>query len=243
MSANNTRKRKLSSYVVDEIINRIQRKELRVGDKLPSERTLASETGVSRTVIREALQTLKEQELISYEDGSYKVCPMAVSPILGRIMREFMVDSQKGWELFEIREMFEEYTVRRAAERASPESIQKLQSAVDEMDRVAHGLVKYNWNYELAFHTEIIHAAGNAVIEYIYDLCGDVLNAPSKTASRTATPEDLERGTKEHQAIVDAIKAHDGEVAARCMRYHLESANKVVSRIWDQEDSNNEKDT
>ena len=77
-----TRKRKLSSYVVDEIINCIQKKELRVGDELPSERTLASEMGVSRTVIREALQILKEQGLISNEDGNYKTCPMAVAPIL-----------------------------------------------------------------------------------------------------------------------------------------------------------------
>ncbi len=236
MPAGVTRKRKLSSYVVDEIINRIQKKELRVGDELPSERTLASEMGVSRTVIREALQILKEQGLISNEDGNYKICPMAVSPILGRIMHEFMMDSQKGRELFEIREMFEEYTVRRAAERASAESIQKLQAAVDKMERIANGQEKYNWDYELAFHTEIIRAAGNAVIEYIYDLCGEVLTAPSKTASRTGTPSDLARGAKEHQAIVDAIKAHDGDLAAKCMRYHLESANQVVSRIWGEDD-------
>lgn len=180
------------------------------GDRLV-ESELAERFGVSRTPIREALQRLETQSLLSRD---------------GRSLIVASLDHTQLSELYVVRGELEGLAARLAARHAAPEEVKVLQDMLaDDMKLVGDPVALSRANRR--FHKQIHLASHNRFLVQQLDLVhrSMALLATTSLAAEGRTVETL----KEHAAIVAAIAAGDGEAAYRALRDHISEA--FVTRL------------
>lgn len=180
------------------------------GDRLV-ESELAERFGVSRTPIREALQRLETQSLLSRD---------------GRSLIVASLDHTQLSELYVVRGELEGLAARLAARHAAPEEVKVLQDMLaDDMKLVGDPVALSRANRR--FHKQIHLASHNRFLVQQLDLVhrSMALLATTSLAAEGRTVETLE----EHAAIVAAIAAGDGEAAYRALRDHISEA--FVTRL------------
>ncbi len=187
---------------------------LRPGDVL-AETELSLQLAVGRTPIRQALDRL-------LGDGLVEVIPRK-----GTIVKPVSLD--EIFNIIDVRLVNEIYSVRRAAERASPDVIAKLRDSLDDMLVAIHSHdIRTLSELDQKFHSLIAGATRNAVL-------GDLLQNLHERSARMwfislSTNEQHLRICDEHTAIVDAIAQHDADLAEQAMRAHIESFSVNITR-------------
>jgi DNA-binding FadR family transcriptional regulator len=215
-------RRKLSDRIFDSLIAAIEAGEFAPDDQLPSERDLMARFGVGRPAIREALQSLEGMGLISISHGERaRLTRPTAAGIISQIdhsARQMLATSPQSLEhLKEVREFFEVGMACEAARRASPEGLWRLEEALDRQRQQARPADFVA--ADMAFHMAIAAMTGNPIFEaasramlgWLSRFHSGVLRWRGKEAVTLA----------EHQAILDAIAAHDADRAAEAMRAHL----------------------
>jgi GntR family transcriptional repressor for pyruvate dehydrogenase complex len=220
-----TREPRLSDKVADMMLETILSNRLKVGDRLPSERELGEQFGVSRTVVREAVRALVAKGVIEVRSGSglrvAAVNASAVSESMSLYLRGGALDFEK---VHEVRALLEAHIAALAAERATDDDIARLR-AIDTRMREETADVEAAAHDDLEFHRLIARATHNELFLLLLDSIGSSLidirrsNLASGSTSMTLN---------QHEAILDRIAAHDPEGARAAMRAHLEG---VVS-FW-----------
>jgi GntR family transcriptional repressor for pyruvate dehydrogenase complex len=213
------REPRLSDKVAEMMLETILSNRLQVGDRLPSERELGEQFGVSRTVVREAVRALVAKGVIEVRSGSglrvAAVDAAAVSESMSLYVRGGGLDFEK---VHEVRRMLEVHIAALAAERAGEEDVARVREVHDRMVR-DEGDVEAASLDDLEFHRRIALATHNELYLVLMDSIGrsliDIRRANLASGSAPATLE-------QHAAILDAIAAHDPEVARRAMSDHLE---------------------
>lgn len=225
-----TRAPRLSDKVADMILERILTLGLRPGDKLPSERELGEQFGVSRTVIREATRTLAARGIVDVRAG-VGLCVAAVdASAVSSTMRLFMHGSEELTyeEVHEVRRLLEIDAAGLAAERATDDDLAKLKLCMDR-------LLEADTDPELwavgdvEFHRTVCTLTHNPLYVIMLDSIGDIL-----VEIRRATvyiPRRLPKLVVVHQQIYDAIAAHDVPRARRAMRSHLQELERAWSKL------------
>jgi DNA-binding GntR family transcriptional regulator len=208
--------RSLQRQIHDSLWSQILRGELQPGEKIsPAE--VASDLGVSITPVRDAVNLLAAEGLVIIRPRRDTI----VSPVRAEDVEE----------LYEIRLMIEPPAAARAAEAATPDQVERISqlaarleaspaNAASTMDDPATYMDELS--VDIDFHAEVIRAAGNQRLATLYDgLRAHLLIA------RTSYPT-LQRARPhrhgEHQRIVDAIAAGDGDGARDAMVDHLTNA-------------------
>ena len=180
------------------------------GDRLV-ESELAERFGVSRTPIREALQRLETQSMLTRD---------------GRSLMVASLDHNELSELYVVRSELEGLAAQLAAQHATPEEIAVLQSMVDT-DRALvddpDALVRTN----RSFHKRIHLASHNRFLVQQLDLVHRFMALMATTS--LAVEGRGEVALDEHQAVVDAIRNRDGEAANLALKQHLSVA--FVTRL------------
>ncbi|MCC6006305.1 MAG: GntR family transcriptional regulator [Rhodobacteraceae bacterium] len=187
------------------ILDAIDSGVYRPGDRLV-ESELADRFGVSRTPIREALQRLETQSMLTRE---------------GRSLIVASLDHNQLAELYAVRMELEGLAGRLAARHAAPEEIRVLRDMVAR-DRGLVGDPAALARTNRMFHKQIHLASHNRYLVQQLDL---VYRSMALMATTSLAVEG--RGTTaldEHDAIVSAIEARDGEAAARAVKMHLSTA-------------------
>jgi DNA-binding GntR family transcriptional regulator len=187
------------------ILDAIDRGDYRPGDRLV-ESDLAERFGVSRTPIREALQRLETQSMLSRD---------------GRSLIVAALDHNQMAELYVVRAELEGLAARLASRHATPEEIRVLRDMVAE-DRALLGDPRALARANRRFHGQIHRASHNRYLVQQLDL---VHRSMALLASTSLAAEG--RGAAaldEHDRIVDAIAAGDGEAAAAALRAHISKA-------------------
>ncbi|MEM6275715.1 MAG: GntR family transcriptional regulator [Pseudomonadota bacterium] len=180
------------------------------GDRLV-ESELADRFGVSRTPIREALQRLETQSMLTRD---------------GRSLMVASLDHNELSELYVVRSELEGLAAQLAAQHATPEEIAVLQSMVDADYRIvrdADALVKTN----RSFHKRIHLASHNRFLVQQLDLVHRFMALMATTS--LAVEGRGEVALEEHQAVVDAIRNRDGTAANIALKQHLSEA--FVTRL------------
>ena len=177
----------------------------RPGDRLV-ESELAERFGVSRTPIREALQRLETQSLLSRD---------------GRSLIVASLDHNQMAELYVVRSELEGLAARLAARHATEEEVRFLREMVEEdkalIDDPA-ALARTNRR----FHRQVHLASHNRFLVQQLDL---VYRSMALMATTSLAAEGRsEVALAEHEAIVEAIAAHDGEAAAGKLKAHISRA-------------------
>lgn len=189
--------------------------EIRPGEKLPSQRELATRFSISRPSVREALSVLETLGFIRIEPGrGAVVCAEGASGgwrFGDRIPKE---------DVFQVRLHVEGYTAGLAASRITSGSIGELRESIARMRHyLQEGYLEGVAQADLSFHTVIVSAAGNrAFIDMYQSFSGMVLE--SHRAPLTARNRLLEP-IAEHESIVAALEQRDTEGAIYYMRHHL----------------------
>ena len=213
---------RVSDRVTDRLLARIASGEWAPGQRLPGERQLAEELGVSRVSVRAALQTLKTRGFVdAVQGGGTRVVSNAqcMDPGLAQLLR---VNQDNLSDLAEIRGILEVWAVRRAAENASEESIAELAEimAATEAD-INRG--KHKAENDIRFHLAIAKASGSAIYMHVMGLFRGILHEMldyHRYEMFSSTEDDLTI-LAHHRAIFEGIRGRDPHGAERAMQTHL----------------------
>lgn len=215
------RSARLYEQLVHQIENKVLSGELRPGDRLPSERELAEQFGISRTAVREAVKALQEKGLVDIQVGRGTFIKhgtsQAVRQSLDLMVRIGRTDGHA--DLVQVRAILEPEIAALAAEHASPEQLERMQNAVEAMDRALHDAEAFV-EADLAFHLALASASGNSLIPILIDPIVDLLREQRKRIF--LVPGGPQRGQVYHKRILEAIRRHDVMEAREAMRAHLE---------------------
>jgi DNA-binding FadR family transcriptional regulator len=199
------------------------------GERLPSERELASLLAVSRSTLREALIALELGGIVDVRSGSGIYLCAAPQPAVP------LPEAGPGpFELLSARRLIEPELAAMAARMANDSSVDAIKTAAKEMERVHLDKAGDKSSCELAdrnFHLAIARATGNSalagVLEHLWNQRGGLWH----TLEQLFETEELRKETlADHRRIVHAIAARDAAGARRAMRSHLERVTRTLSR-------------
>ena len=203
---------------------------LEPGERLPPERELCERLGVSRTVVREALNLLEARGLISIEHGRGAVVSGgntdAVRDALGVILR---VRPKALWELLEMRAILEVGISGLAAERATEEDTDAMRVQLERMAASIDTPEGYV-DADVEFHALLARAARNGVLLTMLEPIVDLLRA-SRRVSASRRPGSALRALGEHEEILRRVEAGDAEGARREMRAHLANTVEDIEAV------------
>jgi DNA-binding FadR family transcriptional regulator len=200
------------------------------GARLPSERDLAEQLGVSRPSVREGLIALEVQGKVDVRVGAgifvARARPVAVTDPLA--------EGQGPFELLRARWLIEGEIAAEAARNASPEELEVVRSAVAEME-VRHRQKRDAESADRNFHIAIARATHNgALVSVARDLWDRGRGAIWKRMEHHfQTPELRVAVLRDHSAILGALKEKDARSARAAMRQHLERVEREFNRGWD----------
>jgi|1186.fasta_scaffold60850_1 GntR family transcriptional repressor for pyruvate dehydrogenase complex len=226
-----------SDDVVAQIRNAVVSGELKLGDRLPSERDLCVLFAVSRATLREGLRTLEALGAIEIRPGA--AGGIFVSEPQGDQVGaalEALLHFRRATvrELGEFRTSFEGETARWAAERAAPEDVERLEeiatrftTLADEDDLPWRVLVEV----DLDFHLAMALCSKNQVrVAIMLGIHRALHRASSSLAEDMSPPARREIG-QDLTAIAAAVRAHDPRLAARRMSRHVKKYSDLEQEV------------
>ncbi|HEY1385480.1 MAG TPA: FadR/GntR family transcriptional regulator [Dongiaceae bacterium] len=217
----------LTSQLVKALTERIRAGALKPGDRLPTEQELIEEFKVSRTVVREAISSLKAAGLVATQQGVGAFVLQAESSPPFRIDGANLSLLKDVISVLELRIGIESDAAALAAQRRTQAHLDAMRNALDRMtaaidaeeDAVAP---------DFDFHRTIAEATGNRHFTHLFSYLGALLipRARLQTFRYFAADrkEYLRRVNREHEDIYQAIRRQDADAARSAMRLHLSNS-------------------
>ncbi|PIT75842.1 FadR/GntR family transcriptional regulator [Limnohabitans sp. G3-2] len=210
--------------------------EFALGSRLPAERDLALQLGVSRPSVREALIALEVEGMIEVRTGSGIYVQRLDAPRKSPVAPPLDADTPADWgplEVMSARLLIEAEVAALAATHAQKADLKaiktglqhmKLEAARDEVPR----------DGDEAFHAAIAKACGNSVLLDTVQRYWQARNGPlfERLGDYFEHPASWQAAIQEHQQVLQAIEAHDATAARKAMQKHLKQAHKRYSASW-----------
>jgi DNA-binding FadR family transcriptional regulator len=221
--------RRLYRQIADQIRSLIGKGEVAPGARLPAERDLARQLGVSRPSLREALIALEVEGLLDVRVGSGIYVTQAESR--GRALE---IDGASGpFEVIRARWMIEGECAALAARNGTAAQLRAIRKAHADLLREA----KRHHNpldADRAFHVAIAEATGNSALELVVQTLWDQRVGPLYRALelKLEYPAMAEETTDEHEAVLAAILARSPAAARAAMRRHMDMTKRRYSKDW-----------
>jgi GntR family transcriptional repressor for pyruvate dehydrogenase complex len=216
---------RVSDEVVNQIKNQISEGVLKPGDRLPPERDLVKEFGVSRPSLREALNSLVAMGFLEVKEKRTFIKSVADERMQDPLSLLIKTDIQKIFDLIEVRKALEAWAAFLAAQRATEEDIKRLEDILEEMRKAFEQ--GRSWEKQDAdFHLGIAQATHNTIqthiMSTIYDLLKESMVRVFKDRSKVKKLLD------QHHRMFSAIKNHSPDKARERTLEHL---NYVESEV------------
>lgn len=211
-----------TEMVVAHVRNLIERRTLRPGDRLASERQLAREVGVSRPSVRAGLRSLAAMGVVQTRPGAGTFITAGPPALVGEPLR--LIASLHGLNLgalWEVRRVLEAGTASLAAERATPERIATLSDEVTGMYSALHEPQTF-LDHDLRFHRAVAAAADNPMLGAIIEAVTALFFEQRRVT--IARARNLRESADAHRKIYQAIRARDSEGARAAMDEHVRLA-------------------
>jgi GntR family transcriptional repressor for pyruvate dehydrogenase complex len=222
------RRTRVFEGVAQQIQRLIADGALKPGERLPAERELAARLSVSRSSVRDAIRILELAGLVVPRQGEGTVVAdlspeNVTAPIASMLVRKRALIA----ELIDVRKMIEPALAARAAERATPEDVERLEEILERQAAKAQR-GESTVEEDTEFHYQIALAAQNAVVQSILDVLMQLLR---ETRTRTLqTPGRPRRSLEGHRRILAAIRRRDPKAAERAVRRHLGEIETIVMK-------------
>lgn len=207
--------RRLYAEIVERIEGWIDEGKFPPGSRLPGERELAAEFGVSRVTVREAQIALQARNRIEVKSGSGA---RVVESVPTRDLPK-----ANAFELTQARSLIESEGAALAATLITEAELEELDGFLDIMRREAAGEEAIGEDADRGFHLCIAQASRNPVItdtiERLWRLRTDVPEIRDAYASICGISPEIR--LEEHSDIVEALRGHDPQKARAAMRHHF----------------------
>lgn len=230
---------KRMDYVLEQIVQAIARGDFPIGQRLPPERELATLLNVGRSSVREALIMLQVAGVLEVRHGSGIYVRALPDP---QFLSCPFFDTSASWDdnfqtISEARFALGQSIVQLAAANRIEEGLERMRQALEDMSRsVEKEDVELFIDSNLRFHEGLAKAAGNPILEYIYNqtIAGrstDEVNRVLRLVYE-AEPDKLARTFRLHQAIYQAVSQGNRRDALIEIRRHYSN---VASRFIGEE--------
>ncbi len=221
--------RRLYRQIADQIRTLVRSGEFPAGSRLPPERDLARQLGVSRPSVREALIALEVEGLVDVRIGS------GIYVLNGSRAGAGEVEAAAGpFELLRARWVIEGECAALAAKFAKKAHIVAIEEAFEAMQE-EHRAGKQPLTGDRIFHLRVAEATGNGALVQVVRMLWEERAGPlyKQLEHHYDAPELWEAALAEHRAVLKAIAAHDQSGARAAMQRHLNQAHKRFSTGWD----------
>ncbi|MCI9886906.1 FadR family transcriptional regulator [Micrococcales bacterium 31B] len=215
---------------IEKIKTMITSGHLKPGDRLPREADLATEFGVSRSSLREAVRALSLVRILEVRrgDGTYVT---SLQPEVLLDSMTFLLDFHQDSSVLDflgVRRILEPAATALAAQHASPQDVIRLRE-MSEQDSTTTDVTELV-DHDIAFHRAIAACSGNQVLVSLIDSIA--LPTVRARVWRGLTQQDAcARTIAEHSAIVDAIEAHDIPLAQALATSHISGVQNWLERV------------
>jgi len=222
----------MTELVAQRLVALLSNGSLRPGDKLPPERDLAQLLNVGRTTVREALKLLTLGGLLEAKrgDGTY-VRREFTNFLSQQIEWPVLLSVQEVDMIVEVREGLEARAARLAAERATPEEIEKI-GVYKELLEIEGRDIGRETELDLKFHHAIADASHNVLLCRLMLSLQNILR--QYIALSNQLTDRIETTVAEHRPIYEAIAAGDQDAAERAMLDHLASSKTWILKAINQ---------
>ncbi len=199
----------VTQRIVESVTAAIVERRLMPGTKL-AEQKIADIFKVSRTIVRQALNQLSRDKLVTLE------------PARGARVAEPSVEEAR--QVFEVRNMLEAAMIRRAATELAPAQLAELRAHLrNEQAAVQRTDVSGRTHLLADFHVVLAQMLGNDVLA---GMLGELVSRSSLIALMYQSAHSAEHSYEEHVAIVDALERRDARAAVKLMEDHLHNVER-----------------
>jgi DNA-binding FadR family transcriptional regulator len=224
----------LSLSVQADIEVKIQSEEWKENEKIPSERLLAIQYGVSRTVVRDALKRLTEKNLIVNRvgKGNYVSRPQEsdVINLMGNAIEWSHIPIA---DIIDVREDMELLIARYSIIRISKEGIAKLEKLAAEMDDAICDTEKFS-ELDGLFHMAIAESGGNQVLKIFARTLNRVID---RKIIYGATPKTRQNAQREHKLMIKALQGRSLKMFEMAVKKHMAC---IRSHVYQRTDLKNQ---
>jgi GntR family transcriptional regulator, transcriptional repressor for pyruvate dehydrogenase complex len=221
------RRNAVAHEAITTIKRMIVRGDLRAGQRLPAERELAAQLGVSRPSLREAIRALIALNILESRHGEGTFVSSLDPELLAEPI-DFVLQVDDGGiaALFEARHVLEAGIAALAAERASDLELAELEDFA-KRGRAKVGDPEAFIEHDVEFHDRIRRAARSPVLA---SMLGSISTLSLETRCRTAQSQAVRsRALADHVSMAKTLKARDPEAARRAMIAHLDHVRRALS--------------
>ncbi|MGH3517364.1 MAG: FadR/GntR family transcriptional regulator [Haloechinothrix sp.] len=215
--------------LVEQLCEHIKEAGLRPGDRLPPERELASQLGVSRVSVSQALVALEVQGIIDVRHGDGAVL-LETRPEQ-QVIAALRAHQRRLPEILEAREALEVKLADLAARRRTNEDVRRIDEALALMESEIRAGARGEAGDE-RFHAAVTAAAhSNLLADLMAELSPLILETRIESLSQPDRPQQSLNG---HRSIADAIRVQDPQRAAEAMLQHIQLVSDVAALRWDE---------
>jgi GntR family transcriptional regulator, transcriptional repressor for pyruvate dehydrogenase complex len=211
-----------TQLVVSHVRGLLDRGELRPGDRLPAERELARQLGISRPSLRAGLRSLSVMGVVQIRPGAGSFIaggPPAFGSDALRIQASLHGFTRD--QMFQARLVLEVAVAGMAAEHATSDDLIAVSDEATGMFASLEDPQSF-LRHDIEYHRAVAAACGNPILSALVNMVSEQFREQRQRTIGRA--HDLKEAADEHRAIYLAIRAHDADRARRAMRDHLERA-------------------
>lgn len=222
------KRERLSTQLARQLARKITAQDYLPGEKIPTEAELCVEYGVSRTVVREAIASMRADGLLESRQG----VGVFVSSGMRRLPFELVSDADGKLtdilQILELRLSVEVEAAGLAAERHTAAALRTIKARLRDIDKELRTATGDRGQADFGFHVAIARATGNPYFEKFLAFIGPVIIPRRRFGSlRDDRLSDQEYHAElqiEHGRVVEAIASRDVAAAREAMRNHLSAA-------------------
>lgn len=213
--------------IADKIRGNIVLRGLAPGEQLPTEATLMTQYGVSRSTVREAMKLLQAEHIVEIRRGLGSFVASKTGIGEDPLGLQFAEQEHLLENLMEVRLLMEPAIAKEAAARRTEEDIGRMEENIRLMREAAAADRDYI-DYDYGFHTAVVESVHNSVLERIYPVIFEAITRGYEQTSHVHGSVDRALGY--HRSILDAIIDGDGKRAADCTRRHIQQSLRDIAQ-------------
>jgi GntR family transcriptional regulator, transcriptional repressor for pyruvate dehydrogenase complex len=219
-------KKRVYQEIITQFVEMLSKDLIKVGEKLPAERTLAEMFQVSRPSVREALRVMETIGIVETKPGGgASVTDLNLAPFINTFAP--LITRRDGFEmeLLDLRELLEVKAVELAAKSSNPETLKSLDEIINRMKQALDIKdAEESAICDIEFHKKIFENSGNYILlqasGYVNSLIG--ISIKVNRALLLQEEENAVNLYSEHQSIFKAIKQKDPVQAKKYMNQHID---------------------
>jgi GntR family transcriptional repressor for pyruvate dehydrogenase complex len=220
-----------AQIAADRLRDLIERGDLGPGDRLPVERVLAVQLGVSRSTLREGIRSLRSTGVLHARQGSGTyVTDLEPATLASPLVFALMRSGDQVPRVFEVRAMLEVGGAELAAQHATKRDVEALRRLNDRIARTGGpaAMLAADWK----FHHHIHVTSQNELLVLLLDSIAELGKGLRRQG--IARDEIRSRSAEQHVAIIDAIGSRDVAAAGIAMRRHLDYVRQALQALEDE---------